>query len=82
MAPVSIIFGPQNCSAVAQKLPATGRLQDGRRLFGYFSGFWLQSDRSPTDSERVGASKFTRLRSGTAMISDDWKLQTRRRANR
>ena len=37
MAPVSIIFfGPQNCGAVAQTLPAKGRLQDDPRLFGYF----------------------------------------------
>jgi hypothetical protein len=31
-----IILGPQNCGAVAQTVPAKGRLQDDPRLFGYF----------------------------------------------
>jgi hypothetical protein len=57
MAPGSIIFGPQNCGAVAQTLPAKGRLQDDPRLFGYFNAFWLPSDRSNTDTERVGDPK-------------------------
>jgi len=29
-------------------------LQGDPRLFGYFNGFWLPSDRSTTDAERVG----------------------------
>jgi hypothetical protein len=62
MAPVSIIYGPQNCGAVAQTLLAKGRLQDDRRLFRDFDGFWLQSDWSTTNAERVGTPKLTRLR--------------------
>ena len=55
------IFRPQNCGAVAQTLPATGRAQNDPRLLQFYNGFCVQSDRSAADAGRAGGRELTRL---------------------
>jgi hypothetical protein len=70
------IFRPQNCGALAETLPATGRAQDNRRLFRFYGEFCLHSDRSASDASRAGERKLARLDSEAIRRRDQGETLT------
>src|SRR6516165_11052108 len=60
--PALFLLRPQNCGAAAHALAETGRVEDDPKLSRFYSGFYLQGDRSTTYAERAADTKLARLR--------------------
>ena len=64
--PALFLLRPQNCgAAAAHALAETGRVEDDPKLSRFYSGFYLQGDRSTTYAERATDTKLARLRRRT-----------------